>query len=77
MDSAAAAYCLLAAIAGRHVRVAAVCLQMLFSAAGIRMCAAIALAVVDRVRVAANCLAVVVRRLLEVVPYISPSLTAL
>jgi len=68
---------LLAAIAGMHIRVAADCLQMLFSAAGIRMFASIALAVVDTVRVAANTLAVAVHSLLEVVPYISPSMTAL
>jgi hypothetical protein len=77
MVALAAAYRLLVAIAGMHVRVSADCLQMLFSAAGFRMLAAIALAAVDRVRVAANNLAVAVHCLLEVVPYISPSMAAL
>lgn len=58
------------------VRVAAAFLQMLFSAAGFRMLAAIALAAVRWVRFAANTLVIAVLRLFEVVPYISPSLTA-
>ncbi len=58
-------------------RVAADVLQMRFSAAGFRMRAAIALAPGKRVRAVANTLAAAVHRLLEVVPYLSPSLTAL
>jgi hypothetical protein len=77
MVAVAPAYCSLAAIVGMHVRVAAACLQMLFSAVGIRLLAAIVLAAEDMVIGSANTLAVAVHGLLEVVPYISPSLASL
>ena len=56
------------AAAGLHMLDAAPVFHILF---------AIALAAVDRVGVAANNLAVAVHSLLEVVPYVSPSMTAL
>jgi len=50
---------------------------MLDAAPVIHILVATALAAVDRVSVAANNLAVAVHSLLEVVPYVSPSMTAL
>ena len=52
-------------------------LHMLDAAPVIHILVATALAAVDRVSLAANNLAVAVHSLLEVVPYVSPSMTAL
>jgi hypothetical protein len=51
--------------------------RMVADATELRMLAAIALVAAHRLRIAANILAIAVRRLLEVVPYISPSPAAL
>jgi hypothetical protein len=68
MDSASAGHHTLVAIAGLHKLVAAAEFHMLVAIVEFHMLVATALAAVDRVRVAANNLAVVAHTLLEVVP---------